>query len=68
MLRAYIGDAPALAFVYQNPNSADALAGPLPPGAHDLILMDGVQEVARAWGVVKIEESRRTASCARQAG
>ena len=55
MLRAYIGDAPALAFVYQNPNSADVLAGPLPPGAHDSILMDGVQEVARAVGVVKIE-------------
>jgi len=55
MLRAYIGDAPALAFVYENPNSADVLAGPLPPGAHDLILMDGVQEVARAVGVVKIE-------------
>lgn len=55
MLRAYIGDAPALAFVYENPNSADVLAGPLPPGAHDLILMDGVQEVARAAGVVKIE-------------
>lgn len=55
MLRAYIGNAPALAFVYENPNSADVLAGPLPPGAHDLILMDGVQEVARAAGVVKIE-------------
>jgi hypothetical protein len=55
MLRAYIGDAPALAFVYENPNSADVLAGPLPPGAHDLILLDGVQEVARAVGVVKIE-------------
>lgn len=55
MLRAYIGDAPALAFVYENPNSADVLAGPLPPGAHDLVLMDGVQEVARATGVVKIE-------------
>jgi hypothetical protein len=55
MLRAYIGDSPALAFVYENPNSADVLAGPLAPGAHDLILMDGVQEVARANGVVKIE-------------
>ena len=55
MLRAVIGDAPALAFVYENPNSADVLAGPLPPGAHDLILVDGVQEVARAVGAVKIE-------------
>ncbi len=55
MLRAYIDNAPALAFVYETPNSADVLAGPLPPGAHDLILYDGVQEVARANGVVKIE-------------
>jgi hypothetical protein len=55
MLRAYIGDQPALAFVYENPNSADVLVGPLPPGAHDLMLLDGIQEVARARGVVKIE-------------
>ena len=55
MLRAYVGEAPALAFVYENPNSADVLVGPLPSGAHDLILLDGVQEVARAVGVVKIE-------------
>ena len=55
MLRAYVGDAPALAFVYENPNSADVLVGPLPSGAHDLILLDGVQEVARAVGAVKIE-------------
>jgi len=55
MLRAYIDDSPALAFVYENPNSADVLVGPLSPGAHDLILMDGVQEIARAAGAVKIE-------------
>lgn len=55
MLRAYVDDSPALAFVYENPNSADVLVGPLPPGAHDLVLMDGIQEVARAKGVVKIE-------------
>ncbi|HEX8030840.1 MAG TPA: hypothetical protein VF491_20350 [Vicinamibacterales bacterium] len=55
MLRAYIDDSPALAFVYENPNSADVLVGPLTPGAHDLILMDGVQEIARATGAVKID-------------
>jgi hypothetical protein len=55
MLRAYIDDTAALAFVYENPNSADVLVGPLTPGKHDLILMDGVQEVARARGAVTIE-------------
>ena len=55
MLRAYIDDSPALAFVYETPNSADVLVGPLSPGAHDLILMDGVQPVARSNGAVKIE-------------
>ena len=40
MLRAYIDDSPALAFVYEDPNSADVLVGPLGPGTHDLILMD----------------------------
>lgn len=55
MLRAYIDDSPALAFVYEDPNSADVLVGPLGPGTHDLVLMDGVQEVARAAGAVKID-------------
>jgi hypothetical protein len=55
MLRAYVGDEPALAFVFETPNSADVLVGPLPPGPHDLSLRDGVQEVARAPGAVKIE-------------
>ena len=55
MLRAAIGDHPALAFVFENPNSADVLVGPLPPGAHDLVLFDGVQEVARASDAVAID-------------
>jgi len=55
MLRAYVGGEPALAFVFETPNSADVLVGPLPPGPHDLSLRDGVQEVARAAGAVKIE-------------
>ena len=61
MLRASIGGSPALAFVFENPNSADVLVGPLPAGAHDLVLMDGVQEAARAAGVVVIDNpSTRT--------
>lgn len=55
MLRASIGGSPALAFVFENPNSADVLVGPMPPGAHDLVLMDGVQEAARATGAVVID-------------
>ena len=61
MLRASIGGSPALAFVFENPNSADVLVGPMPPGAHDLVLMDGVQEAARANGAVVIDNpSTRT--------
>lgn len=61
MLRASVGGAPALAFVFENPNSADVLVGPTPPGAHDLVLMDGVQEAARSVGAVVIDNpSTRT--------
>jgi hypothetical protein len=56
MLRAYIGDSPALGFVFENPNSADVLVGPMPPGAHDLVLRDGVQEVARLAKSVVIDQ------------
>ena len=48
LLRASIDDQPAIGFVFENPNSADLLVGRVPPGAHDLILFDGVQEIARA--------------------
>jgi hypothetical protein len=48
MLRASIDDAPAIGFVFENPNSADLLVGAVPPGSHDLVLYDGAQEVARA--------------------
>ncbi|MGH9201541.1 MAG: hypothetical protein ACRD2A_09920, partial [Vicinamibacterales bacterium] len=51
MLRAYIGGTPALGFVFETPNSADVLVGVVKPDEHDLILFDGVQEVARATGV-----------------
>lgn len=60
MLRALIDDTPALAFVFENPNSADVLVGPVSPGAHDLILFDGVQEVARARGAITVQPGPAT--------
>ncbi len=54
LLRARIGDADALGFVFESPNSADVLVGPIPAGPQDLILMDGVQEVARAPGAITV--------------
>jgi hypothetical protein len=57
LLRARIGDADALGLVFETPNAADVLVGPMPPGAHDLVLLDGVQEVARATGVITIQPS-----------
>ena len=54
LLRAKIGDSPAMGFVFENPNSADVIVGVVPPGKHDLVLMDGVQEVARAREAVEI--------------
>jgi hypothetical protein len=59
MLRAMIDGTQALAFVFENPNSADVLIGPIAPGTHDLILYDGVQEVARARGAVTIQDEVR---------
>jgi hypothetical protein len=55
MLRASIDERPAIGFVFENPNSADLLVGVTPPGAHDLVLYDGTQEVARAPKAVVIE-------------
>lgn len=55
LLRAMVGDTPALSFVFENPNSADVLVGELPLGTYDLILYDGVQEVARAVGAVSVQ-------------
>ncbi len=55
MLRASIDDAPAIGFVFENPNSADLLVGATPPGAHDLVLYDGAQEVSRAPKAVVVE-------------
>lgn len=55
MLRASIGQVPALGFVFENPNSADVLVGEVPSGTHDLVIYDGVQEVARAAKAVTIQ-------------
>ncbi|HUK34540.1 MAG TPA: hypothetical protein VLV86_11545 [Vicinamibacterales bacterium] len=55
LLRASLDDQPAIGFVFENPNSADLLVGPVPAGAHDLVLYDGVQEVARAPKSVVVE-------------
>lgn len=55
LLRARIDDVDALAFVFENPNSADLLVGPIEPGTHDLVLLDGRQEVARAKDAIVIE-------------
>jgi hypothetical protein len=55
LLRAFIDDVPAIGFVFENPNSADVLVGAVPAGSHDLILYDGVQEVARAIRAVTIQ-------------
>lgn len=57
LLRARIDGNDALGLVFESPNSADVLVGPVPPGKHDLILVDGVQEVARANGAIDIQAS-----------
>ncbi|MDO8677389.1 MAG: DUF4330 family protein [Acidobacteriota bacterium] len=57
LLRASIGNTPAMGFVFENPNSADVLVGEVPMGTHDLVLFDGVQEVARAVGAVTIHDT-----------
>lgn len=60
LLRARIGGQDALAFVFENPNSADVVVGEMAPGTYDLVLYDGVQEAARANGAVKIQQSSNT--------
>jgi len=60
VLRATIDSQAAIAFVFESPESADVLFGELPGGEHDLILYDGVQEVARARKAVTIPSVSRT--------
>lgn len=54
LMRARIDGIDALAFVFESPTSADVLVGGIPPGPHDLILYDGIQEVARAAGSISV--------------
>jgi hypothetical protein len=68
LLRARIGDTEALGFTFENPNSADVLVGALPPGQHDLVLYDGVQEVARLRGAVDIVQKALPAPWVRAVG
>lgn len=57
LLRARIDDIEAVGLVFENPNSVDVIVGVVPPGKHDLILYDGVQEVARAREAVDVQAS-----------
>ena len=60
MLQAGLGGTRMLGFIFENPNSADVMVGVVPPGTHDLILYDGVQEVARLPRAVVIEAPAAT--------
>ena len=54
-MRAEIGDRRAIAFVFEAPTSADVIFGAdVPAGTHDLVLFDGVREIARARGTVTV--------------
>lgn len=55
LLRARIDEIDAVGLVFENPNSVDVIVGVVPPGKHDLVLYDGVQEVARARGAVEVQ-------------
>lgn len=55
LLRARIDSIDAVGLVFETPNSIDVIVGVVPPGKHDLILYDGVQEVARAAGAVEVQ-------------
>jgi hypothetical protein len=56
VLRARVGSVDAVAFIFESPTSADVLVGDVAPGTHDLVLYDGVQEVARAANAITIAE------------
>jgi hypothetical protein len=54
-MRASIGDRRAMAFVFETPTSADVIFGAdVPPGTYDLVLFDGIQEIARASKAVTV--------------
>jgi Domain of unknown function (DUF4330) len=53
-LRAMIGTQEAVGFLFETPAAADVLFGEIASGTHDLVLYDGVQEVARARNAVTV--------------
>jgi len=54
-MRAEIADRRAIAFVFETPVSADVIFGAdVPAGTHDLVLFDGVREIARARAAVTV--------------
>jgi hypothetical protein len=56
ILRATIDDVPAIGLTFETPESADVIIGyNVPYGTHDLILYDGLQEVARAREAIVID-------------
>ena len=69
ILRAMIGGQHGIAFIFESPASADVLFGDLPVGTHDLVLLDGVQEVARRKRPSRSRRrrSRRRHACASSA-
>ena len=59
-LRAAIGDHDAVGFLFETPTTADVLFGDLGAGTYDLVLYDGVQEVARARNAVTVPRKPTT--------
>jgi hypothetical protein len=58
MLRAYVGNIPAMGFTFETPASGDVIIGEdVPAGTHDLVLYDGLVEVARAPAAIVIVAS-----------
>ncbi len=68
LMRARIDGTDALAFVFESPTSADLLVGAIPPGPHDLILYDGIQEVARANGSISVKPPAAASMSVRAVG
>jgi hypothetical protein len=62
LLRASVADVPAPVLAFESPTSVDLFIGDdVPFGTHDLVLYDGVQEVARASRAVHVLPPPRAA-------
>jgi hypothetical protein len=62
LLRAHIGETMARAYLYENDQSVDVLFSGVPAGTHDLVLFDGVQEVARVANGIRVVAPPRLVS------